>query len=811
LPAAWSEELEGSYWFRLSVIFALFTGAIYVLLPTILQEDSQSRMQAAADQLDVGQADKKVKLEIAYDLVRGAPEEHLDVLAARFDSAKIDVDRIVIDDDQVVVKLKPGTDAAAVRAAVLPVGHRELYDAATLLGDDPLPADAEPDLAKLSSGVEALLAEAGFEDSARLALAVDDLTDDSYNVPPELGSLDLELVSIDSKNKAETTAAVEALAFLFVDAELSGLVGSGRYVPLCKPQADGFDCPNHADVLSTVGLPGPLNEILAEAAITSDEDAPKKVTEKVESNVPAWLVGILPDTRMNLGLDLQGGVDITLQVDLEEAVLTQVARDTAFVEEQGAREGLTFIEVRADHSDPLILITTDDEIDSVTKFVRKQLPDYIYTYTDGNLHSFEMSDERQELVQTNSVEQVLETLRKRIDALGTKEPSIYKRGGGSINVQLPGEVNLESALEAIRTAAVLEFRMVKKDVNEDKIERDVRDAERLLDQHTFNDDKLLNQWLWDEGRLARNDILLWGYEEQADKTKLRAALPTVAVNKVDITGNDINDAGVSYDQNNQPYVRLEFKPRGSTVFCDLSSAHVNEQFAIILDDELISAPVIRDRICGGVASIEMGQDIDPLKAANNLALVLRTGSLDAPVLVGNVRTVGSTLGADSIRAGTFATVFGAMVVLVFMGLWYGKAGMAANLALILNVMLAMATLSIFGATLTLPGIAGIALTVGMAVDANIIIYERIREELALGVNARKAVDTGFEKGLVAVLDANITTAIAGVVLFSYGTGPIKGFAVTLLIGIMTTLITALFVTRAFMDILTRSSTARLRL
>ena len=222
-------------------------------------------------------------------------------------------------------------------------------------------------------------------------------------------------------------------------------------------------------------------------------------------------------------------------------------------------------------------------------------------------------------------------------------------------------------------------------------------------------------------------------------------------------------------------------------------------------------PRINERICGGAASIEMGSALDPLKESQQLATVLRTGALDASVVVASVRQVGASLGADSIRQGSLGAIVGCAIVLVFMALWYRTAGLIANIALVANVLMVLAALAATGATLTLPGIAGIALTVGMSVDANIIIYERIREELKLGVQPRKAVDTGFEKAVVAVLDANITTAIAGIVLFSYGTGPIKGFAVTLLIGIVTTLVSALFITRTVMDVVTRNSSARLRI
>jgi preprotein translocase subunit SecD len=276
-----------------------------------------------------------------------------------------------------------------------------------------------------------------------------------------------------------------------------------------------------------------------------------------------------------------------------------------------------------------------------------------------------------------------------------------------------------------------------------------------------------------------------------------------------LTGADVSDARVAYDQNNQPSVSLSFKARGASVFCDVTTRSVGKRFAIILDDVVRSAPSIRERICGGAASIEMASADDPLRDAQNLAIVLRTGSLDAPVLLADVRTVGAQLGKDSIRSSTFASVLGSLLVFVYMAIWYRVSGLVANFALLVNVLLVLAALCQFQATLTLPGIAALALTVGMAVDANIIIYERIREELKAGVLPRKAVELGFDRAAVAILDSNITSAIAGIVLYSYGTGPIKGFAVTLIIGIVTTLVTALFVSRALMAVLTRNSAARL--
>jgi preprotein translocase subunit SecD len=435
---------------------------------------------------------------------------------------------------------------------------------------------------------------------------------------------------------------------------------------------------------------------------------------------------------------------------------------------------------------------------------------YVYSESDGNRHAFEMQQFRQDEVASTAVESVLETLRKRIDATGTKEPSIVKKGGGRINVQLPGMVDLDSAVAAIGTTAVLEFRLLDEEFDDSVLDQILTAAEEAMPPEQFANDELLNDWLWNTKRLDDDRLVLWEYEETVDGEE--RVIPLPLKNEIVLTGNDLSNAGVGRDPTTQTaYVSMDFKPRGAKIFCDVTSENVGKRFAIILDGVVKSAPNIRERICGGAASIEMGNAVDPMGEAQTLALVLRTGSLDAPVVIAQVRSVGPSLGADSIRKGRTATIFGLGVVLVFMVGWYRTAGVMADIALTVNLLFVLALLALFGATLTLPGIAGIALTIGMAVDANIIIYERIREELKLGALPRKAVDTGFEKAMVAVLDANITTGIAGIVLFSYGTGPIKGFAVTLLIGIITTLVTALFVTRTLMGLLTRSSTARLKI
>jgi preprotein translocase subunit SecD len=412
-------------------------------------------------------------------------------------------------------------------------------------------------------------------------------------------------------------------------------------------------------------------------------------------------------------------------------------------------------------------------------------------------------------IELRSVDQALEGLRNRVDVTGVKEPSIVKKGDG-INIQLPGMDNLEQAIDVIGTTAVLEFYLVDEEFDTVVLEKALLSAEEALPTKDYEDDSKLNDWLIDEGIVSTDRMVMWEYQARDDGSDRRDT-PYVLKSPAMIGGDDINDAFVQWDRLGDPYVSLEFKGPGGKKFGQVTGDNVGKRFAIVLDDKIRSAPVIREKISGGRAQISMGSGIvsSMQGEAQVLSMVLRTGALPAPVTIAEVRTVGAQLGADSVSQGVRGTMVGAGIVLVFMLVYYAKIGIVASLALSMNVVFIMALLAMMGATLTLPGIAGIALTVGMAVDANIIIFERIREELNLGKTARAAVDAGFENGFSAVLDANITTAIAGVVLYSYGTGPIKGFAVTLLIGIATTLFTAVFVSRTFMDFVVRKSTTRL--
>jgi preprotein translocase subunit SecD len=280
--------------------------------------------------------------------------------------------------------------------------------------------------------------------------------------------------------------------------------------------------------------------------------------------------------------------------------------------------------------------------------------------------------------------------------------------------------------------------------------------------------------------------------------------PFLVNKKVDMTGEFIDDARVATDQFNVPYVSMDLNNDGARIFADLSGRNIGKRMGIVLDDNVNSAPVFLAKIGGGQVQITMG-DEDPQKVrrdSEDLVIVLRAGALPAPIEILHNRTVGKTLGDDSIKAGRNAALVASLMVLIFMAVYYRMSGFIANIAIGVNVILILALLAAFGATLTLPGIAGIILTIGMAVDANVIIFERIREEIYAGRSVRAAISAGYDKATWTILDANITTFITGAVLYSYGSGPIKGFAVTLMLGIMTSVFTALVLTRLIFDYLT---------
>lgn len=534
-----------------------------------------------------------------------------------------------------------------------------------------------------------------------------------------------------------------------------------------------------------------------------------------------WYDSLLPDQRINLGIDLQGGIDMTLQVEVDEAILSSVQREVGPVKDTAERDGVKLAEVRRAQGEATLLIRGEEGVgvDDVRVFMEKRFPGYEYANSrtepspaggEASYHAFAVTEDQRAYLAEQSVQQALETLRNRIDETGVKEPTIVLKGGHRINVQLPGIDDIKQAVKAIGTTAMLEFMMVDEEVmkNFSSVEKALMQAERE-EPTLFADDRALSDWMVRGGHIPPDDRLMWEYAAGPEGDTRTD--PYVVKADVILTGDDINDARVGLNQYNEPYVSLEFKPRGANIFAEVTGENVGRRFAIVLDDRVRSAPYIREKIGGGRASIEMGVTDYQLamEDAKVLSLVLRTGALPAPVTIGDIRQVGASLGEDAIEAGLEGGLVGGLLVIAFMMFYYRKLGGVAVLALGTNMVLLLALLAAAGATLTLPGIAGMALTVGMAVDCNIIIYERIREELRLGKNARTATDAGFDRALWSVLDGNITTFIAGVVLYTYGTGPIKGFAVTLMIGIISTVFAGIFVSRTLMDFLTRKATARL--
>lgn len=527
------------------------------------------------------------------------------------------------------------------------------------------------------------------------------------------------------------------------------------------------------------------------------EDAPPPATPD------PWWVSWLPNKKVNLGLDLQGGIDLTLDVDTEEAVLSTVQRDVISVKQVAERDGVKLADVRRDRRSPSLLLSPGEGagLEQVQEMMRKSFSAYGYVHsrTDEG-HDwlvFEMKEENQKAVATRAVEQALETIRNRIDETGVKEPSITMKGERGIDVQLPGETDVEQAVAAVGTTARLEFMLVDEDADMNKVSAGIEAGRAAMAPADFAEDRPLSEWLQDNGHLPVGRRLMWEYDDGDVR-----AQPYVVKDEVMLSGDDVNDAQTQLNsQTGEWYVQLEFKPRGGQIFADVTGKNVGKRFAIVLDDRIRSAPQIRERIAG-TASITMGaSNLDQqAKEAGMLALVLRSGALPAPVSVGEVRTIGASLGAQAIEEGVMAALIGSILVFLYAAIYYRRSGIVADITLLLNAVFVVALLALAGATLTLPGICGIALTIGMAVDANIIIFERIREELRAGKNVRTAIDAGFDRAVVAVVDSNVTTLLAGVVLYSYGSGPIRGFAVTLMIGILTTLFTGVFVSRALIEL-----------
>ena len=482
--------------------------------------------------------------------------------------------------------------------------------------------------------------------------------------------------------------------------------------------------------------------------------------------------GLLPAT-LNLGLDLQGGIHLVLGVDVDKALENQVDRVAsemkASLEKKGigvkrlARQGPTEISVE--------LASPQTWNNTVTILNEFQAYDQRSADQTAGRIVLALKEREAATLRDLAIRQGLETIRNRVDQFGVAEPTIQQQGENRILVQLPGIQDPERAKALIGKTALLEFKLVDEEANVEKALR--------------------------EGP-PEGDEVLW--ERRLDKqTRQERRVPYVVKKKTLLTGADLATAKVSIDQTtSEPYVSVEFNKVGEKVFGELTEQNVGKQLAIILDGNIHSAPVIRERIPSGRAQITGG--FTP-EAATDLAIVLRAGALPAPVKILEERTVGPSLGADSIRQGLIAILASAAVVFVFMLIYYRLSGLVADVALGLNLLILLATMAGFQATLTLPGIAGIALTIGMAVDTNILIFERIREEFQTGKTVRAAIDAGFARAFRTVIDTHVTVLVSSAILYQFGTGPVRGFAVSLAIGIIASLFTAVFFTRLIFDLL----------
>ncbi len=515
-------------------------------------------------------------------------------------------------------------------------------------------------------------------------------------------------------------------------------------------------------------------------------------------STPEWWKTYMAPEGLVLGLDLQGGMHLVLKVNLDKAQENTLEFAANDIKDTLAEQSISA--VRTHSADPHIAIFTlpnSGALEQVKNLIAEDFSD-IDAKIETKEGSFpriflSLKDEKKAYIQTHAVDQSLEIIRNRIDQFGVAEPVIIRQGADEIVVQLPGVKNPDAAMNLLGATAQLEF--------------------KLVGDSTGLDLPTLVQQTIDSGKWAKGDEISKlnralqtvlpdntsiHFEKNIDpRTNKEIETPILLENKILMTGDMVKDARVRVGGTfNEPMVSLDLTGRGSKVFANITEKNVGRRMAIVLDSVVKSAPSIRERILGGSAQISGSFTHEEAK---NLAIVLRVGALPAPIDIIQNMTVGASLGQDSINRGLNSGVFGALLVLGFMLIYYRLSGLIANLALTLNILFLFSGLAIINGTLTLPGIAGIILSIGMAVDANVLIFERMREEYSLGKSVRSSIDSGFGKAFWTIVDSQVTTLITAMALFIFGTGQIKGFAVTLSLGIVFNLFTALFFSRMMFD------------
>jgi len=472
--------------------------------------------------------------------------------------------------------------------------------------------------------------------------------------------------------------------------------------------------------------------------------------------------------KINLGLDLQGGLHLLLGVETDKAIESKYKQIASSISYFCDAQEILIDDLQINKDSVEFSLLDDGEIEKLDNKLKEIKG--IKVEKDPSLHyKITLTPTQKSLTKDFAVSQAVEVIRNRLDQFGLSEPTVIRQGKDKIVVELPGiktQAQEKRARELISKPANLELMAV--------------DEKRADQVYTLSN----------EEAKELGDIILSDVKEPTKKYLLKQ-IPI-------LNGSQITDARVMFDKNNQPVISFTLSSIGADIFADWTGKNVGKRLAVVLDGKVYSAPVVRERIGGGSGQISGSFSLDE---AGNIAIALRSGALLAPVTLEEKRSVGPSLGADSIKASLIALISGFIAVFVFMVIYYRNAGIIANIALITNLFLIIAIMSLFGATLTLPGMAGIVLTVGMAVDANVIINERIRESLREGRSIAKAIEDGYSNAMSAIMDANITTLLVAVILYAYGTGPIKGFAITMSIGILASMLTAILGTHGLYQLM----------
>jgi preprotein translocase subunit SecD len=497
--------------------------------------------------------------------------------------------------------------------------------------------------------------------------------------------------------------------------------------------------------------------------------------------MPAWWTNNMPNKGITLGLDLQGGVHLVFEVEGDRAVEITTERIG-----QSIKDTLTKKKIAAEVDRNGLLLTVSPNSMEARKVIEDSYT-ILTAVETGTKLVYKLSDREAGRIKETSADQALETIRNRIDQFGVAEPTIHRQGTNEIVVQLPGIKDPKRAIEMIGKTAQLEFKLVD--------DQAPVAAEIPASIKPGEEDALLAKF--SEKISGENEIL---FEKSVNReTGEVTKRPILLKKQVLMTGDLLTEAKVNIDQRfNEPHVSITFNTAGAKLFEDITAANVKRRMAIILDGSVYSAPVIQERIAGGNAQITGRFSMDEAK---DLAIVLRAGALPAPVKMLQNVTVGPSLGTDSIEAGKMAGIIGTILVVIFMIIYYKLSGVIADFALLLNIVLLLGAMASLNATLTMPGIAGIILAIGMAVDSNVLMFERMRDELKTGKTPRAAVDSGYDKAFWTIFDSHVTTLITAAVLFQFGTGPIKGFAVTLSLGVAINLFTALIGTKSIFDLI----------